>query len=906
MVALSIGPIRRKYYEVFYICHVVCIIGFMISAWLHHPPLGAWMYVPLLWWLAERITRAVKVAWINGLGFAGRKPVSVGSANGQQPLLHKAGMGAGMNGHANGKSYYAGPDSYSSPPSTASEKTFGSRAARTAYGAPGGPHSRGPSTSTFATAYSASAPSHQHHDHPLAHPASPPPFNDPLHQGTFSQEGHALRSMGQANAPLAAADAAAAQEKYGPIEDVISSYTPKRKSEFAPEEYEGYAPQSAQALPRSSSYGPAFVLEDRGPGVASSDSGTLAQHPASSADLYNSANGNMPRTQSSYSFGSSTMLGSNSSTGFNEFKSPGSGFGNARMNGMKPPSLRPQPRPILAADVKAVLKPGFAFVQLLPGKALRLTIRTPNHISWLPGQWINLNMPAVRWWESHPFTIASAYDATYSSSRRRHKNQSSVDVEKDGDPGGKAPGEERTITLLLRARKGFTKHLFDYVQKQRNQQIGDCVISSGGISKSTTGVHLRALIDGPYGSTKRVDWGASSTVVIICAGSGVSFGMAVLEHLCACLARSASGVATKKFKVSRVRFVWMLREFSHLQWVASALIRCIQMVPPEQLQVDLFVTHFNNQSALLPQEPNHHSSNMMPGGPPSPSWPSSPLPVPMSSRQARFTEGPQQEDFGFDANDLTQFEGEADETLNDMEMEINDRIRKEGRLRRAHTRKVTTKRKGGAGIGANGKAGAKQSYALASQRAVYEGWASAGRDAPMADLNESVGSPVHSQHNLLAPPRTVGAGEPGSFSGTSSPWSRPGTPDSFGHFTPQAQSQGHSDVAHSAAHLVPADPTDNAVPIDLDEQEDQDMRVLAELARTGHPKLDRIIREEAEISKGSTLVTSCGPNSLAVVIRSIVTSVIDPARVRKGDMRGMVDVVTESYDVSDLLLQVCL
>lgn len=172
----------------------------------------------------------------------------------------------------------------------------------------------------------------------------------------------------------------------------------------------------------------------------------------------------------------------------------------------------------------------------------------------------------------------------------------------------------------------------------------------------------------------------------------------------------------------------------------------------------------------------------------------------------------------------------------------------------------------------------------------------------MADLNESTGSAFGSQHDLLAPPRPPGAGEPGYFSGTSSPWSRPGTPDSFAQNTPQARSQAHTDAAHSAAHLVPSDPTDNANLIDLDEQEDQDMRILAELARTGHPKLDRIIREEVENSKGSTLVTSCGPTSLTAIIRSIVTSVIDPARVRKGDMRGMVDMVTESYDVSDSLL----
>ncbi|MGC4421187.1 ferric reductase-like transmembrane domain-containing protein, partial [Streptococcus suis] len=37
LTALSIAPIRRHYYETFYVVHVICIIGFMVSAWLHHP-----------------------------------------------------------------------------------------------------------------------------------------------------------------------------------------------------------------------------------------------------------------------------------------------------------------------------------------------------------------------------------------------------------------------------------------------------------------------------------------------------------------------------------------------------------------------------------------------------------------------------------------------------------------------------------------------------------------------------------------------------------------------------------------------------------------------------------------------------------------------------------------------------
>jgi len=85
-------------------------------------------------------------------------------------------------------------------------------------------------------------------------------------------------------------------------------------------------------------------------------------------------------------------------------------------------------------------------------------------------------------------------------------------------------------------------------------------------------------------------------------------------------------------------------------------------------------------------------------------------------------------------------------------------------------------------------------------------------------------------------------------------------------------------------------------PIDLDAEEDLDLRVLAELAQPGHPKLDRIIRDEVDRSQGRTLVAGCGPKSLDIVLRSIVSKQIDPKKVRKGDERGVVNVVSECFE----------
>lgn len=85
----------------------------------------------------------------------------------------------------------------------------------------------------------------------------------------------------------------------------------------------------------------------------------------------------------------------------------------------------------------------------------------------------------------------------------------------------------------------------------------------------STGVLLKMYVDGPFGSAVRARWGEHSTVVIFVAGSGVSFGLSILEYVCLCLAGRdgrylggrPGGWASKGFNTRRVKFVWMIREF---------------------------------------------------------------------------------------------------------------------------------------------------------------------------------------------------------------------------------------------------------------------------------------------------------------------------------------------------------
>ncbi len=922
-MGLSVGPLRRKHYEVFYVSHVVCIIGFMVATWLHHPPLGAWMYAPLLWWAAERITRAARVAWVNGIGFAGKAPeASTGLSAAPPPFVraHEKGMPSMAASHSpfmtpSGEqkrelyySYNKAPLSspLTSPPAGHYPPLLQGRP-QTASSSSGRDtqHSR---DSSLASASRARKEVGQL-DHPLQQQQAferertatdaGSTFSDPLNMPPHLLYQHQQQQRFHGPQTLDPFDQEHAQPDQ--IDDVINAYVPRRRSEFPPEDYEGQLPGTPGAPLPNSPFGRGFQLEDNGPSNSApgSDSDTLVRPPSSSAEHY--GNGDMhggpqyaTRPQAAYppSVASSTLNGSHHGGYYEHSKG---GFSTPVPVLMPPPS----PRAVVSTDIASLLRPGYAFCQLLPGQTVRLTLRTPNPIAWRPGQWVNLNVPAVRLWQSHPFTIASAYDAAEFDQPRRGRSGSTPTVLGDVEQGlqGRPTrvSKERTIVLLLRARAGFSKDLLEYVRKQRRIQLGPPLQGPSAVTPSATGIHLRAIVDGPYGSTKSVDWGAHSSVVILCAGSGISFGIGVLEHLNACIASNnrhgKDGKGGKHFKLQKIRFVWILREYSHLQWVASALIRIIQMVPPEHLHVDLYVTHFNNQSALLPQgvRASEYVGTSHSGA--ASIAPSEFTTVSGTTpRQARFTEGPEQEEYDLTANNVTQFEGEEDDEVHGLEAQMNDRIRKEGKMRRANTRRVTMKRKGMKDVGSK----TPQVAAAASQRAVYEGWSSAGRGAPMEDLNEGV-SPGPGGGSLLMPPQTRALG---SFSGTSSPWSRPTTPDTISKSEGPYSTHGHPEAMRSEARLVGGDELadENSYAIDLDQREDKDLRILAELARPGHPKLDKIIREEVEASAGMTLVTCCGPASLGTVVRSIVTKAIDPARVRKGDSRGMVNVVSETFE----------
>lgn len=172
--------------------------------------------------------------------------------------------------------------------------------------------------------------------------------------------------------------------------------------------------------------------------------------------------------------------------------------------------------------------PGYAHCVILPGRTVRLTIVTARPIKWAPGQHVLLCVPGISKFTTHPFTIAGACD--------------------EASTGVGARGRE--IVLIVRARNGFTRMLWEEVTRGS----GHHAQTSGG--KQRRGVLLRTSVDGPFGSAAREDWGRYSTALLVAGGSGVAFALSVLEALCLRLVDGGPNLKTK-----RIRFVWMIREY---------------------------------------------------------------------------------------------------------------------------------------------------------------------------------------------------------------------------------------------------------------------------------------------------------------------------------------------------------
>ena len=575
-------------------------------------------------------------------------------------------------------------------------------------------------------------------------------------------------------------------------------------------------------------------------------------------------------------------------------------------------ALRPYPDaatypPSSPPRIARVPPPGFAYATLMPGKVVRLRILTPRPIIWAPGQHVLLFIPHVSKWTTHPFTINGCFD------------------------GETETGEGRVVELIIRAKKGFTKTLWEavcklIVSRPTNYPFASQPDPESSLArKMNNGVLLRACIDGPFGSSIRAHWGNHSTVMIITGGTGITFGASILEYLALCisgrdgkvLGGRPGGWGAQGFMTTRVRFVWLVREFcklllyfsryyagvltfpflAHIQWCATLVRRCLDMVPGSALQVDIFVSNVDYKRGSTYTEHSlvmHCEDGTL--APPVPGFMKRNRSGSTSSVESMDDSGRDLVDMsylpaardgdvyhsdilGHDEHvlDYTNFDGE-DDTQAPGEANLNKRVQKEGKLRRAKTRRGASA--AAAKEGLNQRVGERARNPPPSVDPRY-----AQNSAPSKSLSPlSATSPGRSPNFPIHPTlsSTTTGEEPyasaDAYRGGKIPQEDIPEDDkrnrwSIASITPQGESSppirtpSRNSPSPSGSKVFATGPMDSVrdlvaetgIPLlEIDEDEMEDLHVISEMARPGKPRIDRILADEVERSRGAIAV-ACEP-----------------------------------------------
>lgn len=471
-------------------------------------------------------------------------------------------------------------------------------------------------------------------------------------------------------------------------------------------------------------------------------------------------------------------------------------------------ALYTPPLPLTAGRPGLIAPPGFALVQLLPGQMVRLVLRLPHTTRWRPGQHVLLTVPTVAWWQSHPYTIVGADPRALSRDSRSGSD----------------------LTFLIRARKGngFASQLWRQMSAER-MRLGD-----------ESSIYVRAQVSMPLGSCARTAWHSYKSIVLFVGGTGISFGAAILEHLCQRIAAREAGrkLGRHAFEPVRVRLVWILQEHVHLSWVAPILRRCMAMVSPGSLALDFFVTR-PAKAISLPGMPC--DDTLMP---PAPRYAQKERRDSSDSLELSDSEnyvttpafGRETPNVEESVLDYVLFEGDQD-TPTAAEAEASQEVKATGRLRRALSRRKPAP-------------------------------AAANRYAQRPPRLESA---RNSDYGVEYPPHPSTQPRP----------SQRESYKSFGASSTDLDSITLADHsrAESRTDLLPSGrrrQTSADAFLDLTMAEREDLDAMAEFAREGRPRLDRIMDEEVNRATGKMMISVCGPLPLNVEVRRLVSERIKP------------------------------
>lgn len=262
-------------------------------------------------------------------------------------------------------------------------------------------------------------------------------------------------------------------------------------------------------------------------------------------------------------------------------------------------------------------------VEALPGEACRVTFDLRRPWLYTPGCHVHAYLPSMALWSSHPFSVAWAESRSKSppleveGEKLPSKNPSEMFTSVTGadkraslmprmsvyskgpnssvnalsekpklpNPSVPVESEVTSISLIMRARQGMTRKLYDKASK----------LPSGTLT--TWGA-----MEGPYGGHET--FASYGTVILFAGGVGITHCVGYVHHL---LTQYAAGTcATKK-----ILLVWSVPNTECLEWVRIWMDQILRMEHRRDvLRIQLFVTKPRHRGEVVS---NTGSVQMFPG-----------------------------------------------------------------------------------------------------------------------------------------------------------------------------------------------------------------------------------------------------------------------------------------------------
>ena len=207
-------------------------------------------------------------------------------------------------------------------------------------------------------------------------------------------------------------------------------------------------------------------------------------------------------------------------------------------------------------------------VEALPGEACRVTFHTSRPWTPAPGSHVYAYIPSVSLWMSHPFSVAwttttANSESDYTSNQARPFSTIDLEKEQHVTPSNQPP--ETTVSLVMSARTGMTRTLYERASRGRNGRIT-----------------LLGALEGAYGSLESLH--SYGTIVLFAGGVGITHQLPHLRDL-------LNSYENRTIPVKRITLVWAVRSSDMFEWIRPWMDEILSMPGRrELLKIQLFVT----------------------------------------------------------------------------------------------------------------------------------------------------------------------------------------------------------------------------------------------------------------------------------------------------------------------------